>query len=282
MENKMNIKTEKPIAFLKVKTTGLKEDKDRILEVSIVRVEPDGTQKVGTRIVNPEIELTEEIVRISGITNEMVAGKPTFKEIASNLLKFVEGCDFAGFNIHFDFKFLQEEFSRSGLDFSPIGRRIIDLMEIYHGMEPKDFRAALMFYNGEKVDRSQIMSSEDVNKKSIVMLNSMIEKYNGKTLETRDGKEHVISNDMDTLNKLFNKKAGAMESAGFIVLNEGGRPIFSFGKYEGKLVSESLLSDNSYYNFLISKSDFPADTKNLIKRIYAKAEANLKTAQQKA
>lgn len=284
MENKMNIKTNKPIAFLKLKTTGLNFTSDRIVEISIVKLELDGSQRAGTRIVNPEMPMSEEVVKINNITNEMVVGKPTFKEIGEKMLKFTEGCDFAGFNVNFDLRFLVEECNRCGFDFNMIDKKVIDLMEIYHSMEPRDFKTAMNFYCGETIDRKEVLSSEELNNKSVKLLSSMIDKYNNKTFETKDGVVETVDNSIDTLNRLFNKNNGTLDSAGFIKLNENRRPIFTRGKCEGALVSETLLSDKSYYDFLTIKSDLPADTKSIIRKIYKKAEeaANAKKTTQQA
>jgi len=271
MENKLNIKTEKPIAFLKIKTTGFNFVSDRIVEISIVKLELDGSQRAGTRIVNPEMPMSEEVIKINNITNEMVEGKPTFKEIGEKMLKFTDGCDFAGFNVNFDLRFLIEECNRCGFEFNMIGKKVVDLMEMYHLMEPRDFKTAMSFYCNEVIDKKEILSSEDVNKKGVNLLSSMINKYNDKTLETKEGVEK-IDNSIETLNKLFNKNNGSLDSAGFIKLNAGGRPVFTRGKNEGALVSETLLSDKSYFDFLTIKSDLPADTKSVIRKIYKKAE----------
>lgn len=270
-----NIQTEKPIAFLKVKTTGLSFTTDRIVEISIVRVEKDGSKKVGTRLVNPEMQIPEDTTKVNGITNEMLAGKPTFKEIGEKILKFVEGCDFAGFNVGFDLRFLIEECNRCGFDFTMVNKKIVDMQEIYCSMEPRDFKAALYNYSGEHVNNKTILSSEEVNEKGITLLNNMLLKYVGSEYEAKDGQITKIDNNIDTLNSLFNKNSGSLDSAGFIVLNASGRPVFSRGKNEGALVSDTLLADKSYYEFLTIKSDMPADTKSVIRKIYEKAKANV-------
>jgi DNA polymerase-3 subunit epsilon len=282
MENKLNIKTDKPIAFLKLKTTGLNFVSDRIVEISIVKLGLDGSQKSGTRMVNPEIPMSEEVIKINNITNEMVAGQPTFKEIGEKMLKFTEGCDFAGFNVNFDLRFLIEECNRCGFEFNMIGKKVIDLMEMYHSMEPRDFKTAINFYCGEVIDKKEVLTSEDINNKGVKLLSSMVNKYNDKTFETKEGVVEKVDNNIETLNRLFNKNNGSLDSAGFIKLNAGGRPIFTRGKCEGALVSDTLLSDKSYYDFLTIKSDLPADTKSVIRKIYAKADAASKKTPQQA
>lgn len=279
MENKLSVQTEKPIAFLKVKTTGLDFLKDRIVEISIVRIEKDGSKKAGTRLVNPEMDIPEDATKVNGITNEMVAGKPTFKEIGANILKFVDGCDFAGFNASFDLRFLIEECNRSGLDFTMINKKVVDLLEIYCSMEPRDFRSASSFYNQENIDKNKVLSSEEINSMSISMLNNMISKYSGIECENKNGQTFKVDGNIETLNKLFNKNANSLDSAGFIVIGPNGRSVFSRGKFEGSIVADTLMTDKSYYEFLIGKSDLPADTKSVINKIYAKAQENSKTTQ---
>jgi len=199
------------------------------------------------------------------------------------MLKFTEGCDFAGFNVNFDLRFLIEECNRCGFDFNMIGKKVVDLMEMYHSMEPRDFKTAMNFYCQETFKGKEILSSEDINKKGVKLLSSMINKYNDKTFETREGVVEKIDNSIETLNRLFNRNNGSLDSAGFIKLNANGRPVFTRGKCEGALVSDTLLSDKSYYDFLTIKSDLPADTKSVIRKIYAKAEAaNAKKTPQQA
>lgn len=279
MEN-LNLAHTKPLAFIKVQTTGLNSATDRIIELSITRIEVDGKKKTGTRFINPTIEIPVEATKINSITNEMVKGKPTFKDIAENMNKFLEGCDFVGFNIaFFDLKFLSEEFNRAGVEFTLLGRKVLDIANVYHAMEPRDLNAAYSFYCRKKKDDK--LNSEKTTEMYFEIINGMMGKYKGQNFIDKDGASHPIEATVESINETFSRNKKTLDIEGKIVLNEEGRPIFNFGKHgpskdgskKGLLVGESLLKDESYYDWLINVSDIPSDTKLIIKKIFAKAKA---------
>lgn len=272
MEAKLKLSHLKPLAFIKVQTTGLNPSNDRIIELSITRLETDGKVKTGTRLVNPGISISEEITKLNGITNEMVKDKPSFKEISEGINKFLDGCDFVGFNIqYFDLKFLSEEFNKAGIEFTLLGRKVVDIANIYHAMEPRDFPAAIQFYCGD-VSLTK-MSSEDTTKKYFEIINKMMEKYVNTNFKEKTGKETKIEATVDSINNLFNKNKKQLDIEGNIVLNDAGRPVFTKGKYKDQVVSEVLLKDNDYYEWIVDASTFPADTKLVVKKIVEKAKS---------
>jgi DNA polymerase-3 subunit epsilon len=271
MEAKLNLSFLKPLAFIKVQTTGLNPSTDRIIEFSITRVETDGTIKSGTRLVNPEMEIPSSATEINGITNEMVKGKPTFKEISENIGKFLEGCDFVGFNISFfDLKFLSEEFNKAGVEFTLLGRKVVDIANIYHAMEPRDFNTAVSFYCNKEVGK---LNSEETNKSYFEILNNMMAKYSNQNFVDKAGVSHKVEPSVESINNLFNKNKKQLDIEGNIALNDAGRPVFTKGKYKDQIVAEVLLKDNDYYEWLIDVSKFPSDTKLVIKKIVEKAKS---------
>ena len=271
MEANLKLSYVKPLAFIKVQTTGLNPSTDRIVELSITRVETDGKVKTGTRLVNPGVSIPAEATKINGITDEMVKSKPTFKEIAENINKFLEGCDFVGFNIaYFDLKFLSEEFNKAGVEFTLLGRKVVDIANIYHAMEPRDLAAAYSFYCGKTADKQ---SSEATTQMYFEILNNMMSKYSGKDYTDKSGQVHKIESTVESVNNLFNKNKKQLDIEGNIVLNDANRPVFTKGKYKDQVVSEALLKDKDYYEWLVDVSTFPADTKLVIKKIVEKAKA---------
>lgn len=269
---KLNLTHTKPLAFIKIQTTGLNPETDRIVELSITRVEPDGKTKTGTRLVNPGMPIPAEATALNGITNEMVKDKPTFKEIAENISKFVEGCDFVGFTIgRFDLRFLSEEFNRAEVEFTLLGRKVLDISNIYHTMEPRDLNAAFSFYCG-KTNNGNV-SSEKTTEMYFGIINGMMEKYNGKEYTDKEGVVRKVEANIDAINEGFNKHKKQLDIEGKIVLNEAGRPIFTFGKANNQIVADTLLKDEPYYDWLVNVSTLPADTKLVIKKIFAKAKS---------
>jgi DNA polymerase III subunit epsilon len=268
----LNLAFTKPLVFVKIQTTGLNPAQDRIIELSFTRIETDGKQKTGTRLVNPTIPIPAESIKLHGITDEKVKDKPTFKEIADGMSKFLDGCDFIGFNIgNFDLKFLTEEFNRAGVEFTLLGRKIVDLAHVYHSMEPRDLTAAYSYYCGKTLEKQ--IGSQKTTEVYVEIINKMMEKYKGKEYSDKDGKAHKIEATVDSIHSTFNKNKKSLDLAGKIVLNDAGRPIFTFGKYSGKVVSDCLLGDKEYYEWLVDASDFPADTKLVVKKIVAKAQS---------
>jgi DNA polymerase-3 subunit epsilon len=271
MSLNLNLNLRKPLVFLKVATTGFeptdKKDRpgDRIIEISITRIEADrATVKTGTRLVNPGMPIPAEATMINGITDVDVANQPKFEDIAAGLHSFIGDADFAGFSIsNFDLKFLTEEFNRAGIPFTVYGRKVIDLSSIFNQMEKRDFRTAALKFAGQEFDDTPI-KSETANITGIHILNGMVAAY------SQDSRFENANPDI--LNENFNKNKNAMDVQKKIILNKEGRPVFNFGKYEGRVIADMFASDPSYFDWCINASDLPKDTKLLLKRITDKVK----------
>jgi len=271
MSLNLNLNLTKPLVFIKVATTGMdafgkkgEKTADRIIEISIIRVEIDRTVKSGTRLVNPETPIPAEATKINGITDEMVASVSTFKEIAANLFAFIGDADLAGFSItNFDLKFLVEEFNNAGVEFTIVGRKVVDTSSVFNTLEKRDFRAAASKFANQQLTDEPI-SSETANNISINILNGMVTSYaNDPRLQNPSPA---------TLHENFNRNKTSLDVRGNIILNAEGRPVFNFGKYKTHLIGEMMISDPSYYDWCVNASEMPGDTKLLLKKITDKAK----------
>ena len=265
MEN--NLKFGRPVTFLRVKTTGANPTKDRIIELSVNKKTIDGKSKKITRLINPEIKIPTSVSESTKITAEMLTDKQTFKEIAQGFADFLRDSDFIGFDIKkFDLVFLVEEFHRAGVEFSLIGKNIFDIGEMYRALNTRKFSDAIRQYRGD------FAGTEDETEE---LLEAMLTVHNG---EEFNGKK--ITNDIHDLSTLFVDQK-SLDLQGYVVLNGEGRPIFSSGKYVGHLVSEVLLNDRRYYEWIVNMSDYPTDTITIIKKIVEKAKNSLETSEKK-
>jgi len=248
----MELKLVKPIVFFDLETTGINIAKDRIVEISILKVHPNGNKESKTWLVNPEMEIPKEVIAIHGISNEKVATEPTFEMLAKEISQLIEGCDLAGFNSNrFDIPLLAEEFLRVGIDFDMKNRVGVDVQVIYHKKEQRTLSAAYQFYCGKNLENAH--SAEADTNATYEILKSQLDKYDD--LENNINYLHEFSS--------HNKRA---DFAGFIMFNDKDEEIFTFGKYKGKLVSEVLAKDKGYYSW-IQKADFPLYTKKVLTAI---------------
>lgn len=246
----LNLK--KPIVFFDLETTGINIAKDRIVEISILKVHPNGNKESKTWLVNPEIEIPKQASDIHGITNERVVVEPTFKELANDVSAMIKGCDLAGFNSNrFDIPLLAEEMLRAEVDFDMKGRVAIDVQVIFHKKEQRTLAAGYKFYCDQ--DLTDAHSAEADTKATYEILLAQLEKYED------------LENDVKSLSEYstHNKRA---DFAGFIMFDDEDEEVFTFGKYKGKKVSEVLEKDQGYYGW-IQKSDFPLYTKKVLTSI---------------
>ncbi|HQI51150.1 MAG TPA: 3'-5' exonuclease [Bacteroidales bacterium] len=261
----MNLKLTKPLAFIDLETTGLNVGHDRIVEISILKVYPDGTTKSYTRRINPTIPIPAEVTRIHGITDDDVKHEPEFSSLGAEIAQFIKDCDLAGYNSNkFDIPLLMEEFLRTGIEFDLKGRKLIDVQNIFHKMEPRNLEAAYRFYCNK--DLVNAHSAEADIQATYEILLAQIERYAGKEVEmTQDSSPLLFDNTTSTLHQLsFHHKN--VDFAGHIIYNEQGKEVFNFGKYKGKSVEEIFRKEPSYYDWMM-KAEFPLYTKKIIAAI---------------
>ncbi len=262
----MKLNLTRPIAFFDLETTGLSITKDRIIEIAILKVNPDNTTEERTWLINPGMPIPAQSTEIHKITDEDVKDKPLFKDVANDISNFFGNSDLAGYNvIKFDIPFLVEEFTRVGLDFNVEKRKFIDVQNIFHAMEQRTLKAAYKFYCGEKlVDAHEAMAD---TRATYQVLLKQLERYDGVEYEDRNGNiSYPIVNDMDKLSEFTYNNRNA-DLAGFIVYNNDGVEVFSFGKHKNKPVKDVLKAEPQYYDWIM-KSDFPEYTKRVLTKIY--------------
>ncbi|MEN6619633.1 MAG: 3'-5' exonuclease [Rikenellaceae bacterium] len=244
---KLNLKN--PILFFDIESTGLNVATDRIVEISALKVMPNGDQEIKTRRINPTIPISPEASRIHGISNEDVADCPTFKELAKSLANWMSGCDFAGYNsTRFDVPMLAEEFLRAGVDFNFRKRKLIDVQNIFHKMEQRTLGAAYKFYCEKELENAHSAEADTIA--TFEILEAQLDKYS------------ILENDIKFLAD-FSTKSRFIDYAGRIILNDKDEPAFNFGKYKGRTVESVFKSDPSYYSWMMN-GDFTLDTKQVI------------------
>jgi DNA polymerase III subunit epsilon len=261
----MQIKLNKPLIFIDLEATGLSIGSDRIVEISLLKVNIDNSTEIKTERVNPGIPIPEMVSKIHGIYDKDVFDAKTFKQLAPELLKFIGKADFAGFNSNkFDIPMLAEEFLRAEVDFDLEGSRLVDVQNIFHFMEPRNLSAAYKFYCHKNIENAHSAEADVVATYEI--FKSQLEKYDGVTMSDANGKEYMpVVNDIQALNDLTARTKNA-DLAGRIVYNEKGEEVFSFGKHKDKSVIEVFTKEPSYYTWMMN-GDFPLYTKKVITKI---------------
>ncbi len=248
----MNLKLNRPLVFFDLETTGVNIGTDRIVEISILMVHPNGNKESYTWLVNPEIEIPAEAIAVHGITNEKVVTEPTFKELAAKVSDLIADCDLAGFNSNrFDIPLLAEELMRAGIDFEMDNRKAVDVQVIYHKKEKRNLSAGYQFYCGKELEGAH--SAEADTLATYEILNAQVEKYED------------LESTVDALSE-YSSHSKRADFAGFILFNDNKQEIFSFGKYKGRLV-EDVLKENPGYNSWIQNADFPLYTKKVLQKI---------------
>lgn len=266
----MKLHLKNPLTFFDLETTGTNIVKDRIVEISVVKVMPNGETIVKTNKVNPTVPIPAETSVIHGIYDEDVKDAPTFKNIAKSFAQFLEGSDLAGFNIlKFDVPMLVEEFLRADVHFDVSKRKLIDAQKIFHMMEKRTLSAAYQFYCGKTLDDAH--SAEADTKATLEVLKAQIEKYEGQdVVDNLGNKLGIVENNMDTLHQLT--KSNLVDLAGRIVYNTKGEEVFNFGKHRHKPVALVFKNDPSYYDWMM-RGDFPQNTKQILTEIKLRAFA---------
>ncbi len=261
----MQLNLTRPLAFFDLETTGTNVVRDRIVEISIYKVMPDGSTETMTHLVNPGMPIPKEVIEIHGITDEDVADKPTFSELAPKLEKFFHNCDLAGYNSNkFDVPMLIEEFLRCKIQFDVKKRRLVDVQNIFHKMEPRTLKAAYRFYCGK--DLVDAHAAEADTKATYEILLAQIERYHGMEYEDRDGRiTKPIKNDVQALYEFSYNHYNA-DLVGHIGLNKEGKEIFKFGKHKNQKVEDVFKKEPQYFDWMM-KADFPLSTKNVIQSV---------------
>ncbi len=255
----MNIKLERPIVFFDLETTGVQIATDRIVEISILKVYPNGNRESWTKLVNPEIEIPKEASDIHGITNEKVVNEPKFSELAPKISTMLEGCDLAGFNSNrFDIPLLAEEMLRAGVNFDMNDRRAIDVQVIYHKKEQRNLSAGYEFYCGKTLVNAH--SAKADTEATFEILEAQIEKYED------------LENNVEFLSEYSEHKKRA-DFAGFILIDEEEEECFSFGKYKGRKVAEVFRENPGYYSWM-QNADFPLYTKKILDDVKERMNPN--------
>ncbi len=248
----MELNLKKPIVFFDLETTGIDVATDRIVEISLLKINPDGKEETKTMRINPEMPIPQQATEVHGITDEDVKNEPSFNIVAKDVAKFISGCDLAGYNSNkFDIPLLAEEFLRVGVDIDLKKHRFVDVQVIFHKMEQRTLSAAYKFYCEKNLDDAH--SAEADTKATYEILKAQIERYND------------LNNDIEELSKFSSHNKNA-DFAGRIVFNDKGEEVFNFGKYKGQTVESVLEKDQGYFGWMLN-SDFPLYTKKVLTAI---------------
>lgn len=248
----MELKLKRPLVFLDLETTGVDPARDRIIEISLVKVRPDGGEEVKTRRLNPGMPIPPEATAIHHITDDDVKDEPHFEQIAKSLAAYIEGCDLAGYNSNkFDIPVLAEEFLRAGVDVDLKKRKFIDVQNIFHKMEQRTLVAAYRFYCDRELEEAH--SAEADTLATYEVLKAQLDRY------------PELENDVDFLAK-YTEQNRCADYAGRILYDKDGVEVFGFGKYKGRSVAEVFREEPGYYSWMMN-GDFPKYTKKVITEI---------------
>ncbi|WP_298649880.1 3'-5' exonuclease [uncultured Proteiniphilum sp.] len=251
---KLNLKN--PLVFFDLETTGINITHDRIVEISFLKIHPNGKEEIKSRRVNPEMPIPPQATAIHGITDEDVKNCPPFKQVAKSLADQLEGCDLAGFNSsRFDVPMLAEEFLRAGVDFDMSKRKFVDVQIIFHKKEQRTLEAAYAFYCDKKLDNAHSAESDTIA--TYEVLKSQLDRYPD------------LANDIEALSKEYSSFNSNVDFAGRFIYDEKGVEVFNFGKHKGKPVAEVLRNEPGYYAWMMD-GDFPLNTKQALTKIRLK------------
>ena len=267
----LKLKLERPIVFFDIETTGLNITQDRIIEISYIKVYPDGKEEKDCMRINPGMRIPKESTKIHHITDDDVRDCPPFEQVAMQLLLVFDGCDIAGFNSNmFDIPVLDEEFSRAGIAFDWSKCHFIDAQTIFHKKEKRDLAAACQFYCGHEMENHH--SSMADTQTTYDVLCAQLERY-----------EDLGQKDVEQLSE-YSSHTKFADLKGYVIVNDKGQEVVNFGKHKGKVLEEVLKTDRGYADW-VNRSDFPSSTKQVFLRIQQRvreqeAEARHKSEQQ--
>ena len=249
----MKLNLDKAIAFFDLETTGLNISKDKIVEIAIIKINPDQSEEVFVERINPTIPISEESSSIHGITNEDVANCPTFKDLAEKIKNFIGDADLAGYNSNrFDIPFLLEELLNQGVDLDMENRRFIDVQTIFHKMEQRTLEAAYKFYCKKEIVNAH--SAEADTRATYEVLKSQLDRYS------------EVENNMDFLFEFTQQgKNRKIDFVGRLALHESGEVMYNFGKHSGKTLKEVYAKEPGYHRWILD-NDFPLITKQILKK----------------
>jgi len=262
----MKLNLQKPIVFFDLETTGLTVGLDRIVEICLLKVNPDNSTEKKTYRVNPEIPIPAKITALIGINDEDVKDCPLFKQVAPQVLSFIGPADLAGYNSNkFDVPMLVEELLRAELEFDLKNRRLVDVQNIFHVMEPRNLTAAYKFYCNKNLENAHTAEADTQATYEIFL--SQLSRYENAELEDEKGyKYKPIVNDIAKLSEVTTNKNKNVDLAGRIVWNEKGQEVFNFGKHKDKPVTEVFEKEPGYYSWMMN-GEFPLYTKKIITQI---------------
>ncbi len=263
---KLNLK--RPLAFFDLEATGTNVGADRIVEISIIKLHPDGLEEVKTWRVHPEIPIPLEASLVHGIYDEHIKGEPVFKHIAESVAEFLQDSDLAGYNSNkFDIPMLMEEFLRAGVTFDLDNRHFVDVQNIFHQMEQRTLKAAYQFYCNKEIINAH--SAEADTRATMEVLLAQISRYENQEWEDKKGNRTIpVVNDVEALHKFTNINK-PVDFAGRLAYNEQGEEVFNFGKHKGKRVEDVFAVEPSYYSWMM-QGDFPLYTKRKLEEIYSR------------
>jgi len=242
----------KPLAIIDLETTGINLGIDRIIEIGMVKILPDGNKSVKRRLVNPEMPIPQVTTDLHGITNEMVKDAPTFKQVAHEVKQFLDSCDLGGYNSNrFDIPMLMEEFLRAEVEFDMKSRKLIDVQKIFHMMEQRTLSAAYKFYCEKILDGAH--SAEADARATMEILEAQIVRY------------PQIGNTLESILKFTGEEVIVDFARRFIM--DKGVEVFNFGKHKGRPVADVLKSEPQYYDWMM-RGDFPLHTKQKLTEIF--------------
>jgi len=245
------LKLTRPLAFIDLETTGMNLGTDRIVEIGMVKILPDGNKSVKRKLLNPEMIISQASVDIHGITNEMVKDAPNFKQAANDIKQFLDNCDLSGYNSNrFDIPMLMEEFLRVEVEFDMKGRKLVDVQKVFHMMEQRMLTAAYKFYCQKNLDGAH--SAEADATATMEILHAQVERY------------PQIGNTIDSILKFTGEEVIVDFARRFIM--EKGVEVFNFGKHKGRPVTEVLKAEPQYYDWMM-RGDFPLHTKQKLTEI---------------
>ena len=249
------LQLKKPLAFIDIEATGANVTIDRIVEIAIVKMMPDGNRTVKRKILNPQMSISKAISEIHGITDEMVKDAPTFKQAAHEIKQFLDGCDLSCYNAYrLDVPLLMEEFIRADVEFDMKSRKVVDVQKIFHQMEQRTLSAAYKFYCNKSLDGAH--GAEVDATATAEILNAQVDRY------------PQLGNSVDSIVKAVGEDQ-IIDFARRFTYDDKGVEIFNFGKHKGRPVADVLKSEPQYYDWMM-KGEFPMNTKQRLTEMYTR------------